>query len=225
MKNICVAINTIVNPLRVSLKSIYETSASKGDFYVCKSDGYVYNCFIFVVKGKLLLQTNKKLNIALEENKAVFVLDKEIKSYKCLEDDTVYFWTYFHYEGPSLPTNTPYTVENPSKMVDGFNNCCTLLNQQDNTALMQANITFAKFFLEGNKKLNPQNGDINATNIGVLNSIDYIHENLFRLPIVEDIAEMFGMSIKKYREEFEKVTGLTPSKYIKEKKLILTKNY
>lgn len=60
MENVFVAINNIVNPIYVSLKSIYETKGSDGETYNCKNGGDAYYCFVFVSKGKITLHTSKK---------------------------------------------------------------------------------------------------------------------------------------------------------------------
>lgn len=225
MKNVRVAINGAVKANQISLKSIYETLGQNGDSYYCKLGGDIYYCFVFVVRGKMLLKAKNDLKIPVEKNEAIFILSNEIKSYKCVEDDTLYVWTYFSYDGSSLPVNTPFELNDCEKALASFEECQTLLNNQNEFDLLCANKKFTEYFIEGVEKLHKKMVNKGTTNIAILNSIDFINENLFHLPIVEDIAKMHGMSIKKYREDFEKVTGVTPSKYIKEKKLMLAKNY
>ena len=80
MENVFVAINNIVNPIYVSLKSIYETKGSDGETYNCKNGGDAYYCFVFVSKGKITLHTSKNLKINLQEKEAILVSSNDVKA-------------------------------------------------------------------------------------------------------------------------------------------------
>ncbi|MBO6280473.1 MAG: helix-turn-helix transcriptional regulator [Bacilli bacterium] len=224
MKNIYIAINSFVKSYHIFLKSIYQTQGNAGETYYCKNSGDIYYCFVFVVSGKLSLKVLKDSKLSVSTNEAIFLLSNEVKSYVC-EKDTTYFWIYFSYDGTRLPINMSFELDNPEETLTSLDECQILLNKQGEFSLIKANNIFCKYFLEGTDKLFGQIASNGTTNLAILNSIEYINENLFHLPIIEDIASKFGMSMRKYREEFELSTGVTPSKYIKENKLLIAKNY
>lgn len=225
IKNLCVAISGANEQNGVFLKSVYKSEGQKDDNYYCKNGGDIYYCFVYVQKGRLLFNVLKGLKISIDAGHAVFLLSNEVKNYKCLDDGTVYYWTYFSYKGSRLPINNPLIIDDCDAIEKDFDDIQVFLNQQNEYSLLSANATFATHFLECVKKLLKNTTNNRTSNVAILNSIDFINENLFNLPIVEEIAKMYGMSLKKFRVEFEEVAGLTPSKYIKEKKLIIAKNY
>ena len=211
MKNIYIAINSFVKSYHIFLKSIYQTQGNAGETYYCKNSGDIYYCFVFVVSGKLSLKVLKDSKLSVSTNEAIFLLSNEVKSYVC-EKDTTYFWIYFSYDGTRLPINMSFELDNPEETLTSLDECQILLNKQGEFSLIKANNIFCKYFLEGTDKLFGQIASNGTTNLAILNSIEYI-------------ASKFGMSMRKYREEFELSTGVTPSKYIKENKLLIAKNY
>lgn len=224
MKNLYVAINSFVKPYHIFLKSIYQTQGNAGETYYCKNSGDIYYCFVFVVSGKLSLKVPNSSKLSVSTNEGIFLLSNEIKSY-VFEEDTIYFWIYFSYDGTRLPINMSFTLDNPEETFNSLNECQILLNKQGEFSLIKANNIFCKYFLEGTDKLFGQIASSGTTNLAILDSIEYINENLFHLPTIEEIAVKFGMSTRRFREEFESITGVTPSKYIKENKLMIAKNY
>ncbi|MBO6262025.1 MAG: helix-turn-helix transcriptional regulator [Bacilli bacterium] len=224
MKNLYIAINSFVKPYHIFLKSIYQTQGNAGETYYCKNSGDIYYCFVFVVSGKLSLKVPNSSKLSVSTNEAIFLLSNEIKSYVC-EQDTTYFWIYFSYDGTRLPINMSFALDDPEETFNSLSECQILLNKQGEFSLIKANNIFCKYFLEGTDKLFGQIASSGTTNLAILDSIEYINENLFHLPTIEEIAAKFGMPMRRFREEFELSTGVTPSKYIKENKLMIAKNY
>ena len=224
-KNLCVAISGISEQNGVFLKSVYKTEGQRDDVYYCKNGGDIYYCYVYVASGRISLNILKDLKITVSSGSGIILLSNEVKKYKCLDDGTIYYWAFFLYNGNRLPINIPFKIDNCETIEKDFDSIQYLLNQQETYSLLNANAMFSIHFIDGVKKVLKDVVYSQVTNIAILNSVDYINENLFKLPIVEDIAKMYGMSTKKFCKEFEKVMGQTPSKYIKDKKLSIAKNY
>lgn len=225
MKNELIAINTLTDTININIKSIYKTRADFGDVYQCKMQGDVYYCYVIVIKGKITLQSLHSYQFDLAEGQAVFLWSNEIKSYSCSEE-TQYLWVYFSITETDLLLMKPFSVANMEKALNNFHHCISLLNRSTIFDLCRANMIFTKYVLEGIEKLQAEEVNLKGWHRATIEmSVDYIKDNLYHLPTIQELATHAGMSLKQYRKHFKKMMGEYPAKYICEQKLLVVKDY
>lgn len=224
MQNEFIAINMLTDALNINLKSIYKVRANNGEIYKSKAQGDIYYCYVFVIKGKLQIQTIQSYDLIVEERHATFLWSNEIQSHTAFSDDVQFFWIYFSWEGKELPLLKVFKIEHADNAVKDFHYCIELLKRSNSFDLLRANMIFAKYVIGGAESLaNEIEGGWHQRCI--YKSIDYIRENLYALPTIQELATLVGMSLKQYRKHFKKVMGVYPAQYISKQKMTVAKDY
>ncbi len=223
MKNEYLAVNTLVDVININLKSIYVTHAEKDDVYKFKTKGNLYYCYVLVVKGKMTLMTKDSHTIDVKSSHAVFLWENDIQSYS-FSEDTKYYWVYFSLIGNTLVLLKPFSVDG-EKVAMSLQKCLKLINRSTLIELCRANTIFIKSVLDGVEKLIEEESNNKSVHRRAIElSIDYIKDNLYNLPSVQDIASLFGLSLKQYRKYFKKIVGEFPAKYIADQKILLVRD-
>ena len=224
MRNDIFAINTLVDTVSINIKSIYKTSARNGETYKCKMGGDVYFCYVFVLKGKMKLRTLQSYEFKVAEGCAAFLWSNDIQSYTLYGEEVQYFWVYFSLSGKKLTLMKPFAVSNVEKTSASLHRCISLLLRSTTHDSMRANMIFTKYVLEGSEKLWEEEVDAGGSQrIAIATSVDYIKDNLYNLPTIQELANLVGMSLKQYRKHFKKIMGVYPAKYIYDQKMLIVK--
>ena len=225
-ENELVALNMLTETFNINLKSIYKVKADNGEVYKSKANGDLYYCHVCMLKGKIRISTLQSYELDIEAGQATFLWSNEVQSYTVVGDDVQFFWTFFSLEGKKLPVMEIVKIENIEKAVKDLHHCADLLRKSSIFELARANMIFTKYVLDGVEQLasKPAESEIwQQRNIYI--SIDYIKENLYNLPSVQELARLVGMSLKQYRKHFKRVMGMYPAQYIGEQKMSVIKDY
>lgn len=224
MRNDIFAINALVDMVSINIKSIYKTSARNGETYKFKLGGDVYFCYVFVLKGKMKLRTLQSYEFEVAEGCATFLWSNDIQSYTLYGEEVQYFWVYFSLSGKKLTLMKPFAVSNVEKTSASLHRCISLLLRSTTHDSMRANMIFTKYVLEGSEKLwEEEVGAGGSQRIAIATSVDYIKDNLYNLPTIQELANLVGMSLKQYRKHFKKIMGVYPAKYIYDQKMLIVK--
>ena len=225
MRDEIIAVNTLTDAININIKSIYKTLGDVGDVYRCKWGGNLYYCYVFVEKGKIEFKTVQSYCFELNEGQAVFLWSNDIQSYS-FSESTSYFWVFFSLTEQKLTLMRPFAVENISKTTRNIDHCITLLNRGVALELFRANMIFTKNVLEGIEKLLLDEEKFKKVGqLSIESSLNFIRDNLYKLPTIQELANQVGMSLKQYRKHFKKIVGMYPAQYIYEQKLLLVSEY
>ena len=223
MKNEFLAINTLVDTININLKSIYVTHAEKGDIYKFKNKGNSYYCYVLVVKGKMTLSMMDSSTVDIEEGNALFLWGNDVKSYS-FSDETRYYWVYFSLIGNNLILGKTFLVDT-EKTASSIQKCLKLLHRSSLIELCRANMIFVKLVLNGVEKLKENEYTKKSFYRKAIEmSVDFIKDNLYDLPSIQELANMSGMSLKQYRKHFKRIMGDFPAKYIADQKMLLVRD-
>ena len=118
----------------------------------------------------------------------------------------------------------PFSVSNVEKASASLYRCISLLLRSTTHDSMRANMIFTKYVLEGLEKLWEEEVSAGGSQrIAIATSVDYIKDNLYNLPTIQELANLVGMSLKQYRKHFKKIVGVYPAKYIYDQKMLIVK--
>lgn len=225
MRDEIIAVNTLTDAININIKSIYKTLGEAGDIYKCNWGGTLYYCYVFVEKGKIELKTLQSYCLELNEGQAVFLWANDIQSYS-FSESTSYFWAFFSLTEQKLPLMKPFALENTSKTASDLYRCITLINRGAALELFRANMIFTNNVLKGIEKLLlDEEKSKTWAQRSIESSLNFIRDNLYALPMIQELANQAGMSLKQYRKYFKKIVGVYPAQYIYEQKLLLVREY
>ena len=225
MKNENFVINSLEDEVNINIKSIYKTIIEKGIDYTFNHNGMSYYAYVVAANGKINIKTKKEYNIELKEGEAIFLWGNDLVSYTSIEEESRYFWVWFALGKKTLPLNAIIEINSIEKTINDLNNCIKYLKRANVLDVMHANMIFTKYIVHGVEELeSKKNESISRYRVNILQSVDYINDNLYDLPTIQELANAIGMSIKQYRKYFKQVTGVYPAKYIYNKKLASVKD-
>lgn len=226
MKNVISTINNLLTDFTINIKSIYNTLAGDKETYKFKLRGDVYYCYVVVVRGALQIHTTNRYDIKLKEGQGVFLWSNEVDQYTFYGDDCEHFWVYFSLKGADLILSKSFNISNLSKTIKTIRQCSNLLIKKTLVDSIRANALFTSCILEGiEKNMQEENDSEPIRQNIILNSVNYINDNLFNDINIQDLANEANLSLRRYTVYFQEIMGVSPSKYIAIQKMKIAKDY
>ena len=144
----------------------------------------------------------------------IFFEHDKVRRYFCSGEKWDFWWFEFASGwGTKLPLNKVFFVDYVEGEAGNCNTCMELLRKNDNASLLLAsatlNILLHKWLLhiESREVSNPHQEAIEKV-------IVHIKSNMWESISVKTMADMAGLSERRFRQVFKDITGMQPKKYV-----------
>lgn len=199
----------------VALESVYSIGADMT--YNYRNPDRDRNALVALrtIGGRGMVSVDEYGDISLESDTLVIFEVSRLERFACKEPIWKIWWYEFLLGGTlPMPQNRVLKVEQSASEADLHNSCLELLRNNDTASRTLASATFNYLLHHWGFMLKSIWGQTDTHQDSVRQVMNYIYSNLDRRTTVKEMAAMVGLSERRFRDVFRKLTGQPPKRHI-----------
>lgn len=153
-------------------------------------------------------------SLTLYTDSLIFFENSHVKKYYCNDESWVFWWFEFHSEEKmEFPLNEVIHISYIQKELTDCNTCLEMLKINTPASNCMATATMNALYYQWLMKYQNSAMTSRPYNSDIQKVIQYIKSNMNTPLKVNEMANMVGLSERRFRQIFEAVIGMAPKKY------------